>query len=161
MNKFFTELSLNKKLAAVALFLAVAAVVIGDPMQSNNSNINLNELALEVENEKDHIDAVELADWVMQRKDDYTLIDIRDKKSYDEYHIPTAINSSLQKLVNEKYSPEKKIVIYSQGGTHGSQAWFFLKAMGYKEVYFLRYGLYEWIDEVLFPKILQHHFLIV
>lgn len=158
MNNIFAELSMNKKLAALGFFLAVAAAVIGDPARNENSNINLNELALEIENEKDHIDASILADWIMQKKQDYILVDIRDAEKFNEYHIPSAQNISIQKLINENFTRDVKILIYSQGGTHGSQAWFLLKAKGYRHVYFLRNGMYEWIDEILFPKISKQLF---
>ena len=45
----------------------------------------------------------------------------------------------------------EKIILYSEGGIHSAQAWFLLKAMGYKSVYMLRGGLDDWKDLVLFP----------
>lgn len=146
------KLSTNQKFAVAAFILALLAAVVSIP-KSGNSNLNLQELASLVENEKDHIDATELADWIMQKRADYILIDTRSKSNYKEYHIPTAQNISLQKLINENFPADKKIIIYSEGGTHGAQGWFFLKSKGYKEVYFLRYGLNEWIDDLLFPKV--------
>lgn len=147
------KISFNQRLAVAVIVLALLAAVAGEPYSKSKAGIDLNKLAALVENEKDHIDAVDLADWIMQKKDDYVLVDISSKPEYDEYHIPTAVNFQLQKIVNEDFSKEKKIVIYSQGGIHGSQAWFFLKAKGYDQVYFLRYGLNEWIDDVLFPVV--------
>lgn len=152
MKMFPAKLTLNQKFAAAAFVFALLAAVVSIPKRGN-SNLNLQELASLVENEKDHIDANELADWIMQKRNDYILIDTREKSLYDEYHIPTADNISLQKLINENFPADKKIVIYSEGGTHGAQGWFFLKSKGYKKVYFLRYGLNEWIDDLLFPKV--------
>jgi len=45
------------------------------------------------------------------------------------------------------------IVLYSEGGAHAAQAWVLLRALGYKNVYFLRGGLYEWIEQVMRPSL--------
>ena len=143
MKNLPVKFSTNQKFAAAALVFGLLAALVSFTKSNNNSDLDLQQLASLVENEKDHIDATELADWIMQKRSDYILIDTRSKSDYNEYHIPTAQNILLQKLINENFSAYKKIVIYSEGGTHGAQGWFFLKSKGYKEVYFLRYGLNE------------------
>ena len=45
------------------------------------------------------------------------------------------------------------MVLYSEGGTHAAQGWFFLRARGLQHVYFLREGLYEWLTQVVNPTI--------
>jgi hypothetical protein len=44
-------------------------------------------------------------------------------------------------------------VLYSEGGTHAAQGWFLMRARGVREVFFLRGGLYEWLDEVMSPRV--------
>ena len=50
----------------------------------------------------------------------------------------------------------KKIILYSDAGIHSAQAWFLLKANGYKGVYILRGGLEEWKDSILFPRLVEN-----
>jgi hypothetical protein len=44
-------------------------------------------------------------------------------------------------------------VLYSDGGAHAAQGWVFLRALGLRRVYFLRGGLYEWLDDVINPTL--------
>jgi hypothetical protein len=44
-------------------------------------------------------------------------------------------------------------VLYSEGGTHAAQGWFLLRARGVKHANFLRGGLYEWLEQVMTPKV--------
>jgi hypothetical protein len=44
-------------------------------------------------------------------------------------------------------------VLYSEGGTHAAQAWFLLKARGVERAFFLRGGLYEWLEQVMSPRV--------
>lgn len=151
MTKFFKQLNLNKKLALIAFVLAVTALIVGSPTNKTNLTINPNELALMISKGADHIEVEELADWIIQGKLDYRLIDLRDDNLFDEYHIPTAENVPLTDLMNYPIGRNEKIILYSDGGIHSSQAWFLLKSKGYKSVYFIIGGLNEWKDRILFP----------
>ena len=42
--------------------------------------------------------------------------------------------------------------MYSGGGAHAAQAWVLLRARGEREVFFLRGGIAEWLDEVMNPR---------
>lgn len=151
MTKFFNQLNLNKKLALIAIVLAVTALIIGSPTNKTKVTINQNELALMISKGADHIEVEELADWIIQGKMDYRLLDLRDDKSFDEYHIPTAENVPISDLMNYPFERNEKIILYSDGGIHSSQAWFLLKSKGYKSAYFIIGGLDEWKDKILFP----------
>ncbi|HSL89322.1 MAG TPA: rhodanese-like domain-containing protein [Ignavibacteriaceae bacterium] len=151
MTKFFNKLNLNKKLALIAIVLAVTALIIGSPTNKTNVTINPNELALMISKGADHIEVEELTDWIIQGRMDYRLLDLRDEKSYNEYHIPTAENVPLSDLMNYPVERNEKIILYSDGGIHSSQAWFLLKSKGFKSAYFIIGGLDEWKDKILFP----------
>ncbi len=150
------NLSLNQKLAAVLLILAVLALFSGNPYSSARTSIDAQELAMIVDSKVDHVTVEELADWIIQNKADYRLIDLRTEKEYTEYNIPTAENIVLSNLLNAGLQRNEKIVIYSEGGIHAAQAWFLLKAKDYKSVYILFGGLEEWKDKILFPRIAEN-----
>jgi rhodanese-related sulfurtransferase len=149
----FTRMSSNRKLAALLFLLGFAALFAGDPYKSARTTIDAKELALIVENKVDHVSAEELADWIIQNKADYRLVDLRTEKEFAEYNIPTSENIPLASLITSDLQRNEKIILYSEGGIHSAQAWFLLKARDYKSVYMLFGGLEEWKEKVLFPAV--------
>jgi rhodanese-related sulfurtransferase len=153
LSEIVKNMSLNQRLAALLLLFALGALVAGDPYHGASTSIDTQELALMVETQVDHVSAEELADWIIQVKADYRLIDLRTDKEFSEYAIPTAENFPMPELLNSNLQRNEKIVLYSEGGIHSAQAWFLLKARGFKSVYMLFGGLEEWKDKILFPAI--------
>ncbi len=141
---------LHRRLAALAVALAALAVF-GDPHTGHVVTLDTRELAAIVETEVDHVTVDELADWMIQGRTDYRLIDLRDPESFAEYHIPTSENVPITGLADHPLLRNERIVLYSGGGIHSAQAWFLLRAEGYRGVYMLLGGLAAWQDDVLFP----------
>lgn len=153
MKTMFVNLSLNKKLALFVFVLGSLALFAGSPYRGTELKVDASELAMIVQKELDHVASEELAGWIVQGKSDYRLLDLRIEKDFGEYHIPTAENIQLTALNEAQLGRNEKIVLYSDGGIHSAQAWFLLKANGYKGVYILRGGLEEWKDNILFPRL--------
>jgi rhodanese-related sulfurtransferase len=153
MKDFFAHLSLNKRLGLVAFVLGFFALFAGSPYSGSEATVNTKGLALMVEKEVDHVNVQTLADWIIQGKSDYRLVDLRNEKDFAEYHIPSSENITLSDLEQSSLHRNEKIVLYSDGGIHSAQAWMLLVAKGYKGVYILRGGLEEWKDQILFPRI--------
>ncbi len=144
------KLSTNQWLAVVAFLLGALAVA-GRPYAGTRTSLDARELARIVEGRVDHVTAPELADWIMQGRADYRLIDIREDTAYARYHVPGAENVPIRELPEYPLLRNERIVLYSDGGIHAAQAWFLLKAMDFPGVYTLLGGLDAWIDEVLYP----------
>ena len=106
-----------------------------------------------VQKEVDHVSVEDLADWIIQSKLDFRLIDLRTEKEFAEYHIPNSENKTLTALEKADIPKNEKIVLYSEGGIHSAQAWMLLKAKGYKGVYMLMGGLEDWKAKILFPAL--------
>ena len=153
MNTYLKNLSLNKKLALFVFVLGFLALFAGSPYKGIELKVDAAEMAMIVQKEVDHVASEELAGWIVQGRADYRLIDLRNEKDFGEYHIPTAENLTLTSLKEAQLVRNEKIVLYSDGGIHSAQAWFLLKAEGYKGVYILRGGLEEWKDNILFPRL--------
>ncbi len=148
-----TPPQLIRYLAFAAIALAVGAALVGSPTKKTRVVIDTEELARIVENEEDHVDALELAEWLRQSKPDLKVVDLRSKPEFDSMHISTAANLSIPRLDSAlRLWKNQTIVLYSEGGAHSAQAWFLLKALGYPRVYFLKGGFNEWENEVLFPS---------
>jgi rhodanese-related sulfurtransferase len=138
-------------LARAAAVLGVLAAVAGSPYMTERGNVDVSELARVVQREDDHITAMDLARWIKERQRALRVIDVRSPEEYEAYHVPTAERIAIDSLPRTKFHRGETIVLYSEGGAHAAQAWVFLRAMGYDSVYFLRGGLYEWLDLVMSP----------
>ena len=147
-----TRLTRTHYIAILLGVLGLFAAIAGDPYQGTQYTVDAKELARVVEGEVDHVNAETLADWIIQGKADFRLIDLRTEAEFAGYHIPGAENVALTALPEYGLAKTEKIVLYSEGGIHSAQAWFLLKARGYPGAYMLRGGLEEWKDRVLFPK---------
>ena len=134
-----------------ALVLGLLAAFAGTPDRSRNARVDVDQLARAVEHEDDHVTAVELAEWIRDRRPGLRVVDIRTSGEFDAMHIPTAERIPLSELSKTPFRRDETIVLYSEGGAHAGQGWVFLRALGYTQVYFLRGGLREWLDDVMSP----------
>lgn len=137
-----------KVLAIAAAMLGSAAAFVdlrptADPIR----------LAAEVDTERDHISALDLAERIMRGDAGLQVFDLRSAAEFDNVHIPTARQISIVELVKQALPLQATIVLYSEGGAHAAQAWVLLRMRGYRNVYFLREGLYEWLSRVLEPRL--------
>jgi len=150
MTRWLSTLTLNQKLAVAAILLGAVALA-ARPYAGGQVTLDARELALAVSREADHVEAPELAAWIVESRADYRLIDLRSAAEYDGYHIPGAVNIPLAGLMDAGLRRQEKLVLYSDGGIHSVQAWLLLEAQGFAGVYMLKGGLEEWKDQVLFP----------
>jgi rhodanese-related sulfurtransferase len=115
--------------------------------------IDVAELARIVADQEDHVPAIELARWIRARRSGLRVIDVRTASEFRIFHIPGAENVALEALAQTRFGRDETIVLYSEVGIHGAQAWVFLRALGHRRVFFLRGGLHEWLDDVMSPTI--------
>lgn len=139
-------------LALAALGLGFLAIFAESPSRTTVS-FDLQELASIIEHEGDHMAPGQLASMIMNSRGMFRIIDVRDSASYAAYHLPGAEHFELAGLIAGHFKPLETLVLYSQGGTHASQAWFLLKARGLKNVYTLRGGLDLWDAVVRYPVV--------
>jgi rhodanese-related sulfurtransferase len=122
-------------LAAVAALLGVLALFAGSPFRARPAVVD--------------VTAVELAEWIRDRKPELRIIDVRTEEQYDAYHLPRAERMDFGSLPSAPFKPDETIVLVS-GDERAAQAF------GNRKVYFLRGGLREWIDDVMNPTIAEN-----
>ncbi|QBB71087.1 rhodanese-like domain-containing protein [Pseudolysobacter antarcticus] len=144
-------MSAARTLGIAALALGVAAPFAGNPYRTAPGRIDVAELAGIVAREEDHVDAVQLANWIRERKSGLRVIDVRSPAEYQTYAIPGAENHPIATIDQNIFSDRDVLVLYSEGGAHAAQAWVFLRALGLRHVYFLRGGMQDWLDDVINP----------
>jgi rhodanese-related sulfurtransferase len=153
MKNPLTHLNWKQRIALLALALGVVALFAGNPYRGGRVSLDVKDLALLVQKERDHVSVEQLADWIIQGRADYRLLDLRSEKEFNDYHVPTAESVALSALNDFPLRRNEKIILYSEGGIHASQAWFLLAASGFRHVYLLTGGLDEWREKILFPAI--------
>lgn len=140
----------------VALLILLGVLLAFSPAGTRKAaSLTPQALAEAITNEADHITAEQLAKWLIDKRPDLLVVDMRAAEEFAQYHIPGAVNIPFVELFNEAsqqiLSNDKVIVLYSNGGTHAAQAWVLLKQMGI-ESYVLLGGLNYWAEAILNPK---------
>jgi len=99
------------------------------------------------------IDSENLAQMILSREKDFTVIDLRSSEKYKKYHIPSAINYTDSLSLNQINNSGRKIIFYDQGNrTNTKITGKFLKDFP-EQIFFLKGGLNNWFDEILFPNL--------
>ncbi len=150
----------GKMLAAFGLVLVAVVLAVTATMARGGGAGPVDSAAIVqgIVQEKDHVTAVELAQWIVEKRQDYQLIDIRQPWQYDDYHIPTAVNVPLSQLFQEsnlkQLDRSKKIVVYGLGAGHAAETQLLLQMKGYN-AYSIKEGISAWWDQVITPVSLR------
>jgi rhodanese-related sulfurtransferase len=136
---------MRRALLIAAIVAGALAPFAGSPYRPKQTQ-DVARLAAIVEAEQDHVTAIELARWIHDRKPNLRVLDLRTATEFDDYHVPSSRNVPLAELVKAPFPTTDTLVLVSDGGAHAAQAWVFLQTLGYRDVYFLRGGLQEWLD---------------
>jgi len=145
--------SAPRALGYAALALGLAAPFAGSPYGSARGRIDVDELAGVVARGEDHVEAIDLAQRIRARQPGLRVIDLRTNEELDGYAIPGAERHAIDALSRLHPAPGDTLVLVSQAGAHAAQAWVLLRALGWRQVYFLRGGMDEWRDEVMRPEL--------
>lgn len=138
-------------LALTLAALGLVAAVGGDPYRGHHTSIDTKQLAMTVGKGVDLLEPTQLADWIIQGRNDFRVVDLRSEKNFAAYHIPTAQNLPLASLTPDFASHNDKIILCSDDSLEAAKAWFLLEAQGFQSVSVLNGGLQGWKDFVLFP----------
>ena len=133
--------------------LGALAAIAGRPSPNRPASIDVTALAREIDAHTDHVTAIELAEWIRDRKPGLRVLDVRSDSEYAAYHIPSAEHAPLSSLAAMRPRTGEMLVLYSEGGAHAGQAWVLLRALGFRDVKFLAGGLLDWLDDVMHPAL--------
>lgn len=144
---------MRRYLAIAAAVLALLAAVKGSPSPLTPGSVDVAALARDIEGEADHVTAIELAQWIKDRKPGLRVLDVRSDSEFKEFAIPTAERVPLTAMAGMRPRADETLVLYSEGGAHAAQGWVLLRASGHGNVFFLRGGLLDWMDDIVSPVI--------
>jgi len=134
---------------SVAIALAAAFALIDGRGTLGASHAR--DIASDIVNELDHVDALDLATWIREGKPGLRIVDVREDLDTMTYVIPGAAAIALQHLDTLTVGPGEQVVLYSDGGAHAAQAWVLLRVRGIRNAVVLKDGMAAWEDEVLAP----------
>lgn len=89
----------------------------------------------------------ELKQFIIIKKQQVKIIDVRSREEYEERHIPGAIHLELSQIdiANQLFDKNDIIVTAcGKGGGRSTTAFEKLKALGFKNVYWLCGGTFGW-----------------
>ena len=150
----------GKMLAACAVLLLGVVLALASTVARGTASGPVNSTAVvrAMIDETDHVTALELAQWLIEKRQDFQLIDIRLPWQFDDYHIPSAVNIPLAQLFEDaglkQLSRSKRIVVYGLGAGHAAEAQLLLSMKGYNALS-LKEGLSAWWEDVATPVSLR------
>jgi rhodanese-related sulfurtransferase len=143
-------------LGKLILWLGVSALVAGCGNQGQELTDRLESIAQAAVKQQDRVTPEQLADWIISRKRNFQLLDIRSNDAFEKAHIQDAENIPLVNLLlpeNLKKLPqERKLVVYSNGSEQAAKASVMLRMAGF-DAYLLLGGYNHWQRRILNPDI--------
>jgi rhodanese-related sulfurtransferase/uncharacterized membrane protein YedE/YeeE len=145
--------SLEKSLGIIALLLGVMAAVSGNPVRNGQMDASLAYPESIEGRQVAYLEPGQLAESLMARRQDMTVLDLRSQTDFETYHIPSAQHVGLSYVTSHKIPNDKTILLYAGNGQHAAQAWFDITEQGLENVFVLQGGLERWLGEILFPDL--------
>jgi len=140
-------------LAAAALTLGLLALNAGDPAGARTGAVDGPPQAGIGEQRQRGLSAIELARMMRDRTPGVRVIDLRPDEKPGEYRIPGAERMVFADLAATRFDSSETIVLYADADTRAADGWRLLHARGHTRVYFLRGGLFAWVDEIMEARI--------
>lgn len=95
--------------------------------------------------------SIEDVKQMLERKEHFVLIDVREESEWNRGHLPTAIHLSkgiLERDIEERIQDKsKKIVLYCGGGYRSALALSNIQKMGYTDAYSMWGGYRVWCEK--------------
>lgn len=140
-----------RKAAAVFAGLGIMAAFAGSPYRNAFARVDTKQLALDAGTQSEQITVTQLAERLVEGRNDFLLVDVRDAAAFAAYHLPEARNVPLATLTADFAARNERIIFYGDSEVHAAQAWLLLRSLGFPSVSLLAGGLEQWKRTVLFP----------
>jgi rhodanese-related sulfurtransferase len=150
----------GKKLAAAAVVLVAVVLAMASTVTQGTGSTPTGTGAIveSIVQQTNQVTPGELARWIIEKRQDYQLIDLRAPWQYDDYHIPTATSVPIAQFFNDdnlkRLDRAKKTVVYDTGAGNAAQTQVLLALRGYK-AYALQEGINGWWEQVMTPTSLR------
>ena len=151
------KLKVKEKIIFVLLIIGGIAVLFLPDYKKHPKVLKPHYLFYQLNHKGRYISTDELAKKIMTKDPTLMLIDVRNKKDYDHFTLPGAMNIPLDSILNTKYvdyldQDVYQTVLFSNGSSTADQAWMILKSNGYEGNYVLKGGLNNWFKTIIDPE---------
>ena len=144
------------RLQRLLLALVATGLVSGCGEKSADISASLEIIAQSAAKQQDRVTPEQMADWIISKKRDYRLLDIRHKDEFAQGHIEGAENIPLASLTLpdtlQALPRERKLVVYANGSEQAAKASVLLRVAGF-DAYLLLGGYNHWQEQILNPDI--------
>jgi rhodanese-related sulfurtransferase len=139
------------------LLIATAALLAacGQP-PAPAGQVSFVDVAQAAARQEDRVSVEQLAEWLIEERKDFVLIDVRPQDEYAKASIPEARNIPLAELVASEsiagLPVDRKVVVYSNGSENAAKAATMLRLAGL-DAHLVTGGYNAWHERVLNPDI--------
>lgn len=144
-----------KKISTLSLLIAAAAglVACGQPP---GTQVTLVDVAQSAARQDDRVSVEDLAEWLIEDRKDFLLIDVRSADDFKKGQIGDAQNIPLAALVTSEslqgLPVDRRIVVYSNGSENAAKAAVMLRLAGF-DAHLVTGGYNAWQQRILNPDI--------
>ena len=135
--------------------LAATLAACGQPPETG-TRVSFMDVAQSAAREEDRISVEQLAEWLIEERKDFVLIDVRSQDEFTKGKIPDARNVPLAELVTSEtiatLPSDRKIVVYSNGSENAAKAATMLRLAGL-DAQLVTGGYNAWHQRILNPDI--------
>ncbi len=136
--------------------VAAALLTACGPSTGSAENSALAEVAQAAARGEDRVSPKELAEWLIEERQDFVLVDVRSSDDFARGAIADATNTPLARLVTAEamagLPTDRKVIVYSNGSENAAKAAVMLRLAGY-DARLLAGGYNAWHADVLNPDI--------
>lgn len=138
------------------LLIAVAALLAACGKPEPGSPVSFTDVAQSAARQEDRVSVEQLAEWLIEERKDFVLIDVRSQQEYAKGKIHEARNIPLAELVADEtisgLPADRKVVVYSNGSENAAKGATMLRLAGL-DAHLVTGGYNAWHERILNPDI--------
>jgi phage shock protein E len=146
------EIRLN---TILLIMIAATVAACGQPPEPG-TRVSFMDVAQSAARQEDRVSVEQLAEWLIEERKDFVLIDVRSQEEYAQGKIHEARNIPLAELVTDEtiagLPSDRKVVVYSNGSENAAKASTMLRLAGF-EAHLVTGGYNAWHERILNPDI--------
>jgi rhodanese-related sulfurtransferase len=139
------------------LLITVAALLAacGQPPEPG-SGVSFTDVAQSAARQEDRVSVEQLAEWLIEERQDFMLVDVRSQDEYTKGNIKEARNIPLAELLTDEtiagLPNDRKVIVYSNGSENAAKATTMLRLAGL-DAHLVTGGYNAWHQRILNPDI--------
>jgi len=136
--------------------VSLSAASIAACAQADKTEVSLLDVAHAAARQDDRVSVDDLANWLIEERGDFMLVDVRMPADFDKGNIQGADNIPIAQLVSPEtlanLPTDRRVVVYSNGSENAAKATTMLRLSGI-DAHLLTGGYNAWHEKILNPDI--------